>query len=312
MDKTKKINANCVCNTLLITKREHVIMLDPCEHLIHKSCFFEKMCRGKCPYCNTEIKNIIRHSDYKINPKLYQKCIDILSVTNFDLYTHYDPLEVITHGTYNFFNIIDTIINLTGGVKTLCNKIFRSGKVSIRLHGSQLLDSKPKVYIANHTSYLDAFVLSSFLDTYFLSSSQIMKYPFGENIVTLLKLLLIDRNKSKGTTEIIKTHLGKNKSVCIFPEGMLSHPETLVRFRTGAFNTGYPVQPIVIKYNNVVMDIDPVEFICKIITGSEGGVVDVYILDTYYPPFDIEKIRRRMARKGKLLLARTSNYDIVD
>ena len=103
-------------------------------------------------------------------------------------------------------------------------------------------------------------------------------------------------------------------SICIFPEGMMKHPDALIKFRTGAFNIGRPVFAIVIRYNDIVTDGYINNFLYKLGT-KKDLYIEVHFMGPYYPPFDnsaIEKIRTDMARCGKMCISRVSNRDIVD
>ena len=56
------------------------------------------------------------------------------------------------------------------------------------------------------------------------------------------------------------------------------------------------------------------DFLLKIMS-CQKEVIEMHILEPFYPPFDdhkIEMVRRAMANKGNLLLARVSNRDVID
>ena len=119
---------------------------------------------------------------------------------------------------------------------------------------------------------------------------------------------------TENTVEKIRNYVDKTGSICLFPEGMLTHPSTLTRFRTGAFHVGRPIYPIVLKYKNVISDMSAKDFILKI-SSSQNETIEMYILDPFYPPFDdeqIEKVRMAMGRVGGMFLSRVSNRDIKD
>ncbi len=94
----------------------------------------------------------------------------------------------------------------------------------------------------------------------------------------------------------------------------MTHPDTIIRFRTGAFHIGFPVYPIVLKYNNIIADSSIGTFIFKLASGNKT-IVDMEILDPFYPPFDdnkIELVRFAMAKAGNMAMSRVSNRDIID
>ena len=103
-------------------------------------------------------------------------------------------------------------------------------------------------------------------------------------------------------------------SICLFPEGLISHPDSLVRFRSGAFHVNRPVYAIVIRYPEIIAD-GYVNKILYKLGAKKDMTIEVHILGPYYPPFtpeDIEKIRADMAYHGKMVMSRVSNRDIKD
>jgi 1-acyl-sn-glycerol-3-phosphate acyltransferase len=112
----------------------------------------------------------------------------------------------------------------------------------------------------------------------------------------------------------MKRYVKKHGSICLFPEGMISHPDTIIRFRTGAFYVGYPVQPIIIKYEPVIYDNDMDTMIKKLLS-SDNLTITLHILPQQLPPFDdkkIEDIRELMGKTGNIALSRVSNKDMND
>lgn len=311
----KLVNSKCVCNKGLIWIKNEVIMLNPCEHLIHKNCY-DKYYNKTCPYCYTNIEYITKLNDFKHNKQIYQKCIDILSMTNFDKMTKESPLEILKNLPH--FLVTLCKIPFTRGIKSgklLCKDIFDMNNVKINVTGLEYIKNEPKVFIANHTSNIDFMIIFYILGTGFLSSASIKKNIISRQLLNIIPCLLIDRSKkNQSTVNKMRDYVTQNGSICLFPEGVMTHPKTLIRFRTGAFNIGYPIYPIVITYNNVINDDSIPKFILKLASNNEINV-NVQVLEPFYPPFDehkIEKIRMCMAYAGKLMLSRVSNRDIND
>ncbi len=103
-------------------------------------------------------------------------------------------------------------------------------------------------------------------------------------------------------------------SICIFPEGIMKHPDALVKFRSGAFHINRPIFPIVIRHNNIICDGFIDQFIYKL-AGKKNIEVEVHVLGPFFPPFthdDIENIRKQMGKIGKMVLSRVINRDIID
>lgn len=315
IDTDKIINSKCICKNGLPWIKENVIMLDPCEHLIHHKCF-TKLKTTKCPYCKFHITRIISSNDFKYNPLLYQKCIDIISVSNFDNMSKIYTDKVL----FNLPNLIGTILKIpfTRGIeagKKLCSDILSMNNIEIKVKGLNKIKSGQKVFIANHTSHLDFFAIFYILETSFLSSSVIRDNIVSNQLSNVLPLLIVDRGKvGENTVDKMRNYVKENGSICLFPEGMITHPDTIIRFRTGAFNIGYPVYPIVLKYRQVIADMSTKNFILKM-ASQQKEFIEMQILDPFYPPFDenkIELVRHTMAKKGKMAISRVSNRDITD
>ncbi len=311
----KLINSTChICKVGLPWVKKEVIMLDPCEHLVHKECF-EKLKSNKCPMCQQFVKRIIHANDFKYDKSLYQKCIDIISVSNFDKMSEVKGDQILLN-LPTFLTSLMKIPLYSGYAdgQKLCGEILSMNDIKIHVRGLNKLKSGPKVFIANHTSHLDFFAIFYVLKTGFLASRTMEDTIAGKQASKIIPLLMIDRGNTTNTVAKMKNYVNKYGSICLFPEGMLTHPNTLIKFRTGAFYVGYPVYPIVLKYKNVIGDTSSSNFILKI-ASAQQEVIEMTILDPFYPPFDekkIETVRNSMAKKGKLLLSRVSNKDIKE
>lgn len=319
-DKDKLINSKCICGAGLIWKRYSQIMLEPCEHIIHCKCLNSNQDKTKCPICGTIIigSNTLIQLQNKLKQKyskeLYQKYIDMISMKNFD---------DIYNGQNNLINLIDafgiasSFPFLSGHQdgKNICREVLSLMNSKIIVNGMNNIDpNSKKIFISNHTTYIDFAVIFYLFECGFLASSIIKNIWLGRQIMDIVPLLIVERGKDKNTVEKIKEYVKKNNSICLFPEGMITHPDTLIRFRTGAFYAGYPIYPIVIRYDPVIYDVDIKRLIEKICS-KPNLTIHVDILPIEYPPFDskkIEQIRQKMGQTANLALSRVSNRDIKD
>lgn len=320
MTESKSINSKCVCGKGLIWTNAVQIMLDPCEHIVHEKCFGSQ---SKCPICNTNVKKQYTHEILKKILKkknnksrnMYQKYVDMTSVMNFDNAYKIDnnKLFINSMDLIGILSQLPFIYGYDAGHRA-CKDILCLMNSRMIVNGSKYMNNKKKIYIANHTSYLDFIVIFYLFKTGFLSSAIIKKYWIGTQLLNIIPLLTVERGKDTNTVEKIRDYVKKNGSICLFPEGMISHPDTLIKFRTGAFHAGHPVQPIVIRYSPVVYDNDVNNFIKKLIS-DPNITINVDVLEEQYPPFDenkINNIRNKMAQAGNFALSRVSNKDITD
>ncbi len=175
-------------------------------------------------------------------------------------------------------------------------------------------NEKKMVIISNHSHYIDSFIMYYLFRCGFVSSDFINHTDIGRIIASKLKLLIFKRGIDTNMVEKIKNYLDEQKKIVMYPEGTFSNNETLIRFRTGAFNVGERICPVVIKYDKVIYDDDFKQMLFKIITQNEINV-SIYINDFYEPPFDeekIEKIRDFMCSIGKFEKSRVSNKSLKE
>jgi len=316
IDMNKELCSVCICGVGLQWKNQLIVMLLPCEHMFHKNCLDQK--NNKCQICEQTIDRYTDMYDIHIHP---QRCADLLSVSYYDDMSTNTSLGFIDSifDLATIFTRIPLLNNKTDG-KHLCERLFSMNNITMKVYG---LDSvkmeKKKVFICNHTSLLELPVIYYLFGTGFLASSIVGSSTIVDHIKKIVPLLTFDRGVGKvgnlkNTVELMKDFIKEKGSICLFPEGMMTHPDTLVRFRSGAFNTGYPVYAIVIKHLDIIADGYINGFLFKF--GAKKNInLEVHILGPYYPPFDalkIERVRYDMAKIGDMVLSRVSNRGIVD
>lgn len=309
MKDKKNINSTCVCKYRLNSVNCEIIMIDPCEHLIHVECLKNQK---RCPYCNVTITQIVKINDYKTNPKLKQKCIDILSVSSVDNLSQMSSLEIFSNTPQIVY--IMTKLHLGYNCKQLCHDIFSLAGLTIKVNGlDKIKNNDKKVFIANHVGYLDALVLYYILECGFLASESIISDPFLKHIVKSIPLILVKRGTKQNTVNKMKEFISKHGSLCLFPEGMFSYPNTMSRFRSGAFRLNVPVYPIVLRYKNNILDTNMINFALKL--GSNlNETIEITFIDPFYPPFNDETpelVRETMAKEN-VLLSRVFGNDYHD
>lgn len=136
----------------------------------------------------------------------------------------------------------------------------------MNVKGTSELDfTEPRVYLANHSSYMDIPCLFSGLSVnlYFIAKAEVKKIPFVGIFMMATKMIFLDRtsrqksiNSMNSAGELIK----KGKSVLVFPEGTRSRTGELQNFKKGAFmlayNSGLTIVPVHLEGTNHVMPSD--------------------------------------------------------
>lgn len=316
----KILNSRCICKKGLPWKDDIVIMLSPCEHLIHLTCynFYLKHKQSKliCPFCKIKIIDFFTKSDIKNNKITHQQYIDILSMSNYDKGTYF-----LSSFFGNFMHVssllsfvsVATLITEVDRIK-FCESFFSLINAKITINGLEKIKDKYKIFISKHICYLDVFVIHYILKCGFVASSSVKESLLGYQLLSLLPCLTIDRGKQSNTVKKIQDYVLNNNSLCIFPEGMLCHPKTITEFRTGAFVANFPIYSVVITYDPCTTDGNLGTYILKMSSQLYTNI-NVMILGPYYPPYPDEKIqyiRNEMANYGNMRLSRVSNRDVKE
>ncbi|MFZ1362334.1 MAG: HAD-IB family hydrolase [Candidatus Nanopelagicales bacterium] len=138
---------------------------------------------------------------------------------------------------------------------------------------------RPAVFLFNHQSQLDAFVLGAVLRRDFtgVAKKQLEHDPVMGPVGYLADIAFVDRSNTKAAVEQLKPvveALKNGKSIAIAPEGTRSSTQRLLPFKKGPFHMAMqgevPVIPIVIRNASSLMP--PHTLIVK------SGTVDVAVL----------------------------------
>lgn len=312
--KSKKLNINCVCGRLSF-KEIKIAMLLPCEHMFHVKCL-EKHKLDFCPICNTEINSKKYITDPINTPHDAQQYSDLLSVTHKSISPDYSVSNIID----NVYDLTKTLVKIPfcknmKDSRDLVRKYLSLNKIDVHVRGLDRINNKEKkVFIGNHTSYLDFMMVILFIDTYFLSSDFINQSVIGRNIAKILPIMIIKRGQSSSTVDKMKEFIEKNGSIFLYPESVLTQCSSIIRFRTGAFRLDLPIYPVVLRYKGTNTDSGIGDFLFKSTTRKR---IDIYmdVLGPYYPPFSderIETIRKDMADVGHMLTSRVCSKNVVD
>lgn len=316
----KIINSRCVCGFVIPQFDYETVLLWPCEHIFHRKCIKG---RKECSICNTKIKEKRSEKYLKKNRKKsklhYQQYVDLIALKNLDNKTNinYDILlSRLPHILNLGFELINNNNNNNDDNKpsNFIKNLIKVANIKINIIGKENIIDCKKVIITNHSSRMDFIPIYHKFKTNFLSSKKINESIISHLTSKMLDLFVIERGKKNNSVKKIKEYINEGNTITINPEGFISHPKILTRFRTGAFNLDVPIQPIIIEYDKLIRDSDIFNCILKLLS-QESITYTLKILPLEYPPFDdnkIEKIRRKMAKTGKMYLSRVSNRDIID
>jgi 1-acyl-sn-glycerol-3-phosphate acyltransferase len=110
---------------------------------------------------------------------------------------------------------------------------------------------------ANHVSWLDIFAISSARPTRFIAKSEIRDWPIAGWIAERAGTLFIRRERRRDTARIndlVHAALGEGDCVGLFPEGMTTEGDRLLRFHSSLFEPAVAnrahVHPCAIRYEH--------------------------------------------------------------
>ena len=121
----------------------------------------------------------------------------------------------------------------------------------------QPLASGPVLFVANHVSWLDIFVMNSLRPTAFVAKQEIRRWPVVGWLVAGAGTLFIERGSRRAMHAVgqaMQARFERNEAVGLFPEGTTSDGLSLLPMHTGLLEParfgGVPIQPLALVYSN--------------------------------------------------------------
>ena len=125
-----------------------------------------------------------------------------------------------------------------------------------RLAGSS---AKSVCVVSNHVSWVDILVFMAELFPSFVAKATIRKLPLVGVISEAMGCIYVEREsrgaEGNGAAALVRDRLLKRAQdpascppLLLFPEGTTTNGKYLLPFKSGAFLTGAPVQPVLLRY----------------------------------------------------------------
>lgn len=146
--------------------------------------------------------------------------------------------------------------------RTYCKAWLFSFSAIIRHHGRKPSPNAPHLFVANHTSFIDYFLMSS-VGMPHATVAQVHYGLFGlfqRYILSANGSLFFNRNENRDRSTVarrMQEHANRGQKVSpliIFPEGTCVNNESTVLFHKGAFELDALICPVAIKYNKRLLD----------------------------------------------------------
>jgi 1-acyl-sn-glycerol-3-phosphate acyltransferase len=164
--------------------------------------------------------------------------------------------------------------------RTWARSVLKAAGVRARIHNPERLSSeKGAVYISNHVSWFDVFVLAAELPRYsFIAKSELRKIPLFGYGAEAAGIVFLDRDNRKAAFESYKLaarEVERGRSIVVYPEGTRGLDYHLRPFKKGPFVLAIasqcPIIPTIVHGSREVM--------AKGSFVIHPGVIDVHFLD---------------------------------
>jgi len=115
----------------------------------------------------------------------------------------------------------------------------------------------PKVYVANHISWLDIVVIGQFISIRFIAKSEVASWPVINRLASKAGAIFIRRGKAtdmKNVAEKVNNVFKLKENVAFFPEGKTSCGDSLLPIFSGLFQIAIDnktaVVPMILSYDD--------------------------------------------------------------
>ena len=111
---------------------------------------------------------------------------------------------------------------------------------------------RPVMYVANHASYLDVFVLGGKIPGSFVAKSEVAGWPVFGKLARLQNTMFLERKAQRAASQItqVRDWLHNESNLILFPEGTSTSGDWVAPFRSSLFAAAdeVTVQPVTVVY----------------------------------------------------------------
>lgn len=125
----------------------------------------------------------------------------------------------------------------------------------VSVHGDPILNHAV-LYVANHISWIDIFVMNAVRPTAFIAKSEIRGWPIVGWLVAGAGTVFIERGQRRavqGVADAMRVRFDAGEAVGLFPEGTTSDGSGLLPFHPSLFEpariAAAPIQPVALCYS---------------------------------------------------------------
>lgn len=119
-------------------------------------------------------------------------------------------------------------------------------------------EHSPCLFVGNHISYLDIFVLGGVTPGFFIAKSEVAGWPLLGQLARLQNTLFFERRGKMAGKQIaiMEEHLETGGNLILFPEGTSTYGTSVVPFKSSLFKAAETahadvlVQPVTVSYTH--------------------------------------------------------------
>lgn len=171
----------------------------------------------------------------------------------------------------------------------------------------------PVLWVANHVSWLDIFVLNSVRSTVFIAKSEIRRWPIIGWLVAGAGTLFIERGRRQAIAvmaEKMTRRFRRQEAIGLFPEGTTSAGLNVGPFHSSLFEpairAGVAIQPVALRFFHRGQRSDYVSFVgaqtlvenAWQLLGTTGVRVDVEFLPVIGGRENVDASRRKVSAQA--------------
>jgi len=114
----------------------------------------------------------------------------------------------------------------------------------------------PTLFLSNHVSYLDVFVLGRYIPAFFIAKAEVANWPILGWLAKAQNTLFFERNSKKvsGQMQVMADHFDQQGSLILFPEGTSTNGEYVQPFKSSLLQSvelsseTVMIQPVTLVY----------------------------------------------------------------
>jgi 1-acyl-sn-glycerol-3-phosphate acyltransferase len=127
--------------------------------------------------------------------------------------------------------------------------------VRVGMTGVGPTDDRPRLFVANHVSWLDVYALGAWWPARFVAKIETASWPLAGTIARRFDALFIVRGSFRDAARVkarVAAALAAGDSVVVFPEATTTEGDRLARFHPAMFQAaieaGALIQPVALRY----------------------------------------------------------------